>query len=372
MNLTSTTAETQRPPLPTCPVCGGLECLCRPRFFAGQLLSEEDLRALDHYIIEKNRLHNRYLHGSGVVCGLQVICHECKGWVTIKSGYAIDPCGNDIIVCQDYSFDLCAKIQECCVRARKDWECEPMASPPPDFKDVEQPWYVTLRYREYESRGVTALKATSTPSYGSSSGACGCGCSPTPNGKRAAKPVTASTRPPVAQCEATRVCEGYAVEIAPAPRNERRTTAALSEGTFLGQVSQCVRSVKKVVNARNLGFLEFKQAIWEFLANHRLTRCELFDRVRDAQRRDQLLIVLQEYLTDCRCLALLPPCVQDPGDPRVILARVTVKGEDCHIVDICNLGGRRFVLTSPNVQYWASIIPLIEAALEEICCGRRR
>src|SRR5262249_37719551 len=64
----STSAEAPSlPPLSPCPVCGGLECLCRPRFFAGQLLSEEDLRALDHYIVGKNKLHNRYVHGWGVV-----------------------------------------------------------------------------------------------------------------------------------------------------------------------------------------------------------------------------------------------------------------------------------------------------------------
>src|SRR6266496_6842089 len=64
-------------PRPVCPACGGLECLCRPRFFAGQLLSEEDLNRLDHYIVEKNKLHNRYLHGWGVVCGLDVVCNPC-------------------------------------------------------------------------------------------------------------------------------------------------------------------------------------------------------------------------------------------------------------------------------------------------------
>src|SRR5437773_4377678 len=108
MNHTTTVTNPPQYTIPACPICGGLECLCRPRFFAGQLLSDEDLRALDHYIIEKNKLHNRYLHGTGTVCGLQILCHKCKGWVTITQGYAIDPCGNDIIVCKDYPFDLCA------------------------------------------------------------------------------------------------------------------------------------------------------------------------------------------------------------------------------------------------------------------------
>ena len=57
-----------------CPECGGLECLCRPRFFAGQLLTDQTLNDLDRYIIEKNKLHNRYLHGWGVVCGLEAVC----------------------------------------------------------------------------------------------------------------------------------------------------------------------------------------------------------------------------------------------------------------------------------------------------------
>jgi hypothetical protein len=30
-----------------CPACGGLECMCRPRFHAGQLLTEEELNQLE-------------------------------------------------------------------------------------------------------------------------------------------------------------------------------------------------------------------------------------------------------------------------------------------------------------------------------------
>ena len=115
MNHTHTSTAPEAPclpPPPPCPVCGGLECLCRPRFFAGQLLSEEDLRALDHYIIEKNKLHNRYLHGWGVVCGLEVVCHECKGWVTINPAMPSILAGTTSRV-RSYSFDLCARIREC-------------------------------------------------------------------------------------------------------------------------------------------------------------------------------------------------------------------------------------------------------------------
>jgi hypothetical protein len=49
----------------------------RPRFFAGQLLTEDDLQALGNYMVAKNRLHNRHFFGDGVVCGLEVTCHPC-------------------------------------------------------------------------------------------------------------------------------------------------------------------------------------------------------------------------------------------------------------------------------------------------------
>src|SRR4029450_7261341 len=80
-------------PRPPCPACGGLECLCRPRFFAGQLLTEEDLNRLERYVVEKNKLHTRYLNGSGVVCGLEVVCDPCStSNVTVRTGYALSPC----------------------------------------------------------------------------------------------------------------------------------------------------------------------------------------------------------------------------------------------------------------------------------------
>src|SRR6516165_3316120 len=104
------------PPGPACqpcPDCGGLECLCRPRFFAGQLLTEQDLNRLENYILAKNRLHNRYLVGHGVVCGLEATCSPCANTVSVSAGYAIDPCGNDIIVCSPDTVDICKLIKAC-------------------------------------------------------------------------------------------------------------------------------------------------------------------------------------------------------------------------------------------------------------------
>src|SRR5664279_3328079 len=70
----ATLAATQSTSKPgcCCSACAGLECLDRTRFFAGQLLSEADLNNEQSYWLAKSRLHNRYLVGWGVACGLQV------------------------------------------------------------------------------------------------------------------------------------------------------------------------------------------------------------------------------------------------------------------------------------------------------------
>ena len=97
-------SPTACPPEPcVCGTCGMLECLCRPRFFAGQVLTADDLNRLDGYIRGKHRLHNRQLHGWGVVNGLEVTCNPCGDGVAVGCGYALSPCGDDIVVCEAVS-----------------------------------------------------------------------------------------------------------------------------------------------------------------------------------------------------------------------------------------------------------------------------
>ena len=89
---TYTQPATSSPPTTTgcgcgcggCPTCHSLQCLCRPRFFAGQLVTDADFRRLDDYLVGKARLHNRYLHGTGVVCGLEAVCNPCDDTVTVR------------------------------------------------------------------------------------------------------------------------------------------------------------------------------------------------------------------------------------------------------------------------------------------------
>lgn len=155
-----------------CPACLGLQCLERPRFFAGQLLTEAELNSEQAYVIAKNKLHNRYLHGWGVVCGLQVVCHPCDGWVTVKSGYALDPCGNDIIVCEEQNFDVIKSIKDCIEsrRRKRRQDCDPLRPTyDPKCDEMEEHWCLTVAYEEKEARPITALRPEK-------SGGCGCGC----------------------------------------------------------------------------------------------------------------------------------------------------------------------------------------------------
>lgn len=96
--------------------CCELECLVQPRFFCGQLLTDQDLSVLLDWVKGKTAL-SRYRHGWGVVCGLEVGCDADEGHVSIQPGYAVDCCGNDIIVCEPASFDLtkyCKPEQDPC------------------------------------------------------------------------------------------------------------------------------------------------------------------------------------------------------------------------------------------------------------------
>jgi hypothetical protein len=121
--------------------CGGAECsLCqdqgyvRPRFFAGQLLTEDDLQQLDDYVVSKNRLHMRHLFGAGVVCGLEVTCYPCGGGkVMVNPGYALDCCGNDIVVSCSKELDINQMVRELLRKQKSGFDCgDPCA-------DVQKP-----------------------------------------------------------------------------------------------------------------------------------------------------------------------------------------------------------------------------------------
>ncbi len=68
----------------------------RPHFFAGKLLSADDLQADQDYIRGKSCLHNRFLHGWGIVTGLNVSADREN--VVVSAGLAIDCAGNELVL----------------------------------------------------------------------------------------------------------------------------------------------------------------------------------------------------------------------------------------------------------------------------------
>ena len=72
--------------------------LQRVHYFTGQVLGEDDFNTEQNYFIEKHRLHNRHLHGWGVVNGLEVSVDK-SNVVHVGPGIAIDCAGNELLLC---------------------------------------------------------------------------------------------------------------------------------------------------------------------------------------------------------------------------------------------------------------------------------
>jgi hypothetical protein len=392
-----------------CPDCGGLECLCRPRFFAGQLLTEQDLNRLENYVVAKNRLHNRYLVGHGVVCGLEVTCSPCADMIDVSPGYAIDPCGNDIIVCSPDTVDICKLIKACTPTAA------PNCAPYKDAAacaDATQTWIVAIRYMETPSRSVTPLTGSSqcgcgangagSCSCGSGKKTCGCGgvTSPASCRETIAPTAPAATNLPrrgaPPSCEPTVTCEGYRYEVFLAPDDTGKRTSLIG-GELLERLKCCLQSI--FPNGLSVPTnLQDRQQLYVFCCSMRqgLIQYVLANGGADCQALAELqaiacpspnsesfpsalalaleaeILILFEILLDCFCSVALPPC-PPPGDPRVPLAAVTVRASDCAILSICDWTPlRKHVVTTKTLGYWFGWLPfapLIREFMLEVCCN---
>ena len=398
MALATTTIRT--PKVTRCPVCGGLECLCRPRFFAGQLLTEEDLNRLDRYIVEKNKLHNRYLHGWGVVCGLEVFCHPCEGQVTVTSGYALSPCGDDIVLCANDVVNVCDLIQRC--RERERLDCEPpRPSAPAECQDVQEQWVLTVCFTEKASRGVTALRGSSASECCSScscGGSASCGCQeggmsrkqPAP-ANRSARSLSTDARSGGDLCEPTVTCESHYFSLYKASAVDQPEEAA---GGMFERFESCMKGLFEAVPALPTDIeqsqawcCQLKENWIEFFTDHPMHDClalqKLSQFVCPAPDQNQtpeqyvqsvivpLAPIVGEYIRSCLCSALLPPCPEPAASNCVPLATITIRKRDCKIIRVCNWSRRKFATTFPNLQYWFSFLPftrLLREAIERVCC----
>lgn len=151
----------------TTPAGAPTHCSCgapleRVRYFPRQLITADDMRAEQHYFREKQKRHNLFLHGWGVVCGCRVVAAPLDGqpWlVQVCPGYVVGPQGDEILIPDPVSFDLQLGVQNpdpCTVT----WPCPPM----PVAKDNQQQIaYLAVRYTECVTRPVRVHPA-------------GCGC----------------------------------------------------------------------------------------------------------------------------------------------------------------------------------------------------
>ena len=378
----------------SCPTCGSVECFERPRFFGGQLLTDKDLDAAQRYVIEKNRLHNRYLVGTGVVCGLAVRCDPCcDGSVIIEPGYAIDCCGNDIVVCQEASFN----ILDC-------------------FKQAETP-YCDRELYEYRSQCDQESKKYCLAIF---------------YDEEPIKPVTALIRDSGCKnvrCEPSRTRETFRFELVEKPESDRcninlawvtenelfnnnenfisllRTLAVLTPShSFLCKVLTCIFGDKELwdifgeltnirqwdepngyrTNAPEL-FNKMRNYVLKLYEKEPRIRCNLLAEIKGISMPDlsnesyqeyvkqankalaEMLVLMIKLVKDCICEALLVPCPECNEEEGVILACFTLK--DNKIENICNLS-RKQLVTGPALQYWIQpLFAALEQIAEKLCCN---
>jgi hypothetical protein len=123
----------------------------RLNFFHGMLLSEQDFLDEQAYFREKLKMHNRLLHGHGVVAGLELESRKLSSKdqtfceVFIKAGAAISCNGDEIVVCREHPVGLKKKIEELDQHGyfREGDHC----SPPEHMKKL----YVGISYCECKS-----------------------------------------------------------------------------------------------------------------------------------------------------------------------------------------------------------------------------
>jgi hypothetical protein len=331
-------------------------------------------------MVAKNKLHNRYLHGWGVVCGMEVVCSPCNNLVTVQPGYALSPCGDDIVVCSPAPVDICALISKC--RPRRSDDCfQPAQGNIDPCYEGNEPWVLSICYDEKPSRGITPLSGGGTPccsqcSCGGSS-SCGCGCH---GQSQKSKPSTALRTPP--QCEPTITCEGYTFKVSKQPP----PSTMVDLGALLDRWLCCIQPLKGIITQPPTDpqqipqwCCQMRDNLLELFASHPAYECGLPQRLAALCASGssvntivtEVAVILGQYLYYCFCSVLLPPCGPAVEDNCVPLSAVTVSKRDCRIVRVCNLDARKFATTFPALQYWLSpfqIGPIIRKALERICC----
>ena len=365
-----------------CAGCGGTAAanptttaFVRPRFFAGQLLTEDDLTALAGYTIAKDQLHNRYLFGAGVVCGLWVSCDPCGGGtVSVAPGYALDCCGRDLVLSCAATLDVNAMIRDL-LAAQLGKDCGDPCGTQGTASSGARSMAATRHYRLYARYGEQPTDPVAPYATGDQCG-----------------PVT---------CEPTRIREGISFVLkcpATAPSADdfpSRLRACRPDDDVLRRQER-LKEYGEPMMADPAAFgpedaealMSDVAAVKEWLlgrlgSDPALADCQLRAQVRAVQvttkadeeraakvrslgrAASELAGLFARVVQDCLCRAVNPPCAPC-GDTDVPLACLEVA--DCTVVSICN-AERDYVLSGSALRYWypTGLLPEVEGC--SCACG---
>ncbi len=147
----------------------------RNRYFTGKYMTARDFSDEQSYFLSHHRLHNRLLHGWGIVCGLKVIKHpsrDCAArWVVVQPGIALDCCGRELILKCETAFELPLPRPETNGNdddgksPSQDYEQEDQTyandqeeeTETDEHEEIREPFLLVLRYVEEEIERVPAL-----------------------------------------------------------------------------------------------------------------------------------------------------------------------------------------------------------------------
>lgn len=353
--------------------------LVRPNFFAGQLLTDEDLQTLNNYFVTKQRLHNRFLIGSGVSCGLAVTCHPCGGGkVMVQSGYAVDCCGNEILVPCPVELDINGMVRDLKF-SRLGHDCGDPCPEPLGQESATGDQHSRLGTDNHIARDDNKKNARRYCLYINY-------C------EKPSDPIAPYTQDDscAVSCQPSRIREGFSLELR-CPSEEPEPPSILDRiRCCIGDLFEADKKAEtfnsipeRVQNNEDVSsdLAEFKSWLLRKIDEcPPIGECSLMqeieaivipvttdDGTKEALTRavDQIARAFLRYLIDCICSALLPPC-PSCEDPAVKLACLDVI--DCEIDNICNLE-RTFLLTEHNLRYWIPLLHEFGEALEKACCS---
>lgn len=140
----------------------------RVRYFHGMLLTDRDFTEQEMYEREKRKLHNRMLHGWGVVCGLGINTVSSSNptlEIMITQGMALDCHGNEIVVPEKgFKVDLSKLITTHTEQSGKNG-CDGQNN-----QIQAQKYYIAIQYHEGKSDSVPVY----TPGNGCEEKTCDC------------------------------------------------------------------------------------------------------------------------------------------------------------------------------------------------------